>query len=301
GNLYVGYRSTDGPIVSSDVPLDQNSIHRVKTLYIPDPLSGNYNVKVIGTGIGSYAVTSVIYDNNGDSKTENLYGNTLLNLSADYNLNFNSSSSQNTAFVPVDTAPPVIFHTQINKDYVLNSNSILFEFSARDAGVGVFRLEATLSGQPITNEQSIIFNEIGSFEIKIVAEDYVGNITTEVIDFDVIYNFSGYLSPIKNDGTGIYKLGRTLPVKFQLTDVNGAFITNAAAHLFVAKISNGVVETEEMPLSTFAADTGNLFRYDPIDNQYIFNLNTSSLSQGAWRLRVDLGDGTTNTVLIFLR
>jgi len=113
------------------------------------------------------------------------------------------------------------------------------------------------------------------------AQDFVGNISTKTINFDVIYNFSGFLSPIKADGTGIYKLGRTLPIKFQLTDVNNSYVSTATVKLLVAKISNGVVGSDEIPLSTSTADTGNLFRYDSVQNQYIYNLATNTLSAGS--------------------
>jgi hypothetical protein len=69
----------------------------------------------------------------------------------------------------------------------------------------------------------------------------------------------------------------------------------------VAKISSGVVGTELEAASTSAADSGNTFRYDATSAQYIFNLGTKSLSQGTWQVRIDLGDGSTNLVLISLK
>ena len=81
-----------------------------------------------------------------------------------------------------------------------------------------------------------------------------------------------------------------------------AGITNLSAKIYVAKVSNYVVGTETEAPSTSAADSGNTFRYDPTDNQYIFNLGTKALSAGTWQLRIDLGDGVANrTVLISLR
>ncbi len=67
----------------------------------------------------------------------------------------------------------------------------------------------------------------------------------------------------------------TLPVKFQLMDINNNFISTATVQLFVAKISNGIVGIDEIPLSTSNADTGNQFRYN--GNQYIYNLSTDTL------------------------
>mgnify|MGYP001610347823 FL=1 len=293
--------SSDGPIVSSDTPLNQDSLHRVKTLYIPNPLDGNYDVKVIGTGTGSYAVTSVIYDNNGNSQTENLYGNTLPNLSVDYSLNFNSSSSQNTVFAPADTTPPIISYTAFVSQYLLNSAPLQFNFTATDAGVGVFSVTSTLDGVSITSGQQITFNKLGSHIISITAQDFVGNTATKTINFNVVYNFLGFMSPIKSDGTGIYKSGRTLPVKFQLKDANGKFISNALAKLYVAKIQNGIVENDKIPFSSSNADNGNQFRYDSTENQYIYNLSTDNFFIGSWQLKIVLDDGKIYSINVFIK
>lgn len=59
--------------------------------------------------------------------------------------------------------------------------------------------------------------------------------------------------------------------------------------------------TEEIPLSTSVADTSNIFRYDSVDNQYIYNLDTGVVSEGTWRLKVELDDGKSYEVLISLR
>ena len=57
--------------------------------------------------------------------------------------------------------------------------------------------------------------------------------------------------------------------------------------------------------STAAADSGNTFRYDSTNAQYIFNLATKSLSQGTWKIRLDFYDGAdmaaSETVLVSLK
>ncbi|MHB0999293.1 MAG: PxKF domain-containing protein [Armatimonadota bacterium] len=113
--------------------------------------------------------------------------------------------------------------------------------------------------------------------------------------------FGGFLQPINADGSSIFKLGSTIPVKFQLPDSLGGFITNIAAKIYVAKFTDDIVGSEIEAVSTSAATTGNLFRYDSTANQYVFNLSTKSMSTGAWQIRVDLGDGNMNTVNVSLK
>jgi len=116
--------------------------------------------------------------------------------------------------------------------------------------------------------------------------------------FAVAQTWSNVLQPINADNSSIFKLGSTIPVKFQLTGAS-ANVTNLGATIFVAQMSGGIVGTEVEPESTSAADTGNTFRYS--NGQYIFNLNTRNLSQGTWQIRIDLLDGVSHTVLISLR
>ncbi len=121
------------------------------------------------------------------------------------------------------------------------------------------------------------------------------------MNFTVRYTYGGILQPINPDGSSTFKYGSTIPVKFQLTDSSGNFVTNATAKIYMAKISDGIIGTEMGANSTSKATTGNLFRYDSTSNQYIFNLATKTLSTGTWQIRIELDDGTSKYVTISLR
>jgi hypothetical protein len=112
----------------------------------------------------------------------------------------------------------------------------------------------------------------------------------------VAYTYSGLLGPVQ-DG-GVYKRGRTLPIKFQLTGAS-AGVTDAVIRLLVFKVNNTVVGEAMDVESTSAATTGNLFQY--VNGEYVFNLSTSGLSVGTYQLQIDMGDGVLRTVNIALR
>ncbi len=201
----------------------------------------------------------------------------------------------------LDNEPPTITHSAISAEYLLNSAPITFDFSADDgAGVGGATTTATLDGQPISPGSQISFTVPGQHAISIASSDFFGNATSTAINFSVVYQFGSFLPPIKADGSGIYKQGRTLPTKFQLTNASGSFISTAIASLFLAKVSDGIAGTEEVALSTLAADTGNQFRYDQTNNQYIFNLSLN-LDIGTWRLKVALDDSKNYVVDVSVR
>ena len=139
---------------------------------------------------------------------------------------------------------------------------------------------------------------LGSTTVVCTAEDAAGNVGTESFTVTVTAAWSGVLQPVNADGSSIFKLGSTVPVKFQLTGAS-AGITTLSARLYLQRIGTGATGTVLEAVSPSSATTGNLFRYD--SGQYIFNLNTKTLSAGTYQLRIDLGDGVPRTVSISLR
>jgi hypothetical protein len=139
---------------------------------------------------------------------------------------------------------------------------------------------------------------VGSTPVTATATDAAGNVAICSFSVTVAYAWSGVLPPINPDGSSVFKLGSTLPVKFALTGAS-ACITNLAATLSYAKMSGTVSGPVNEAVSTSAATTGNLFRY--AGGQYLFNWGTKGLTAGTYQLQINLGDGMTRTVTIGLR
>ena len=136
----------------------------------------------------------------------------------------------------------------------------------------------------------------------LIDEVRIWNVALSPGQLSFIYDFGGILPPINEDGSSIFKLGRTIPVKFQLWDDQGNFVTDAIAKIFLQKLDNDLPDGDPIDGdSTSAATTGNLFRYDSDSQQYIFNLGTKLLSPGTWQIRIELDDGTSYIVNISLR
>jgi hypothetical protein len=142
----------------------------------------------------------------------------------------------------------------------------------------------------------VTLNKLGTNTFVLEAADNAGNAISQSAAFDVQYVFSGFLPPVVADGSQVYKLGRTLPVKFQLQDANQVYISMATATLTLQQFSDDLPLGDPVVVeSTSGADSGNMFRYDFGSQQYIFNLNTNSLSAGTWQLNVRMDDGTIQT------
>ncbi len=223
----------------------------------------------------------VYVDSNGDGVTDlTLQPNAVL------------SGGQSADVIPPTITMPTIASTTIV------GTPLTFNFSAADDLSGVATTTATLDGVLIANGATLSNLAIGSHTFQVKAIDNAGNPRIQTLTFSVVYGFGGFLPPIKVDGSGLYNLGRTLPVKFQLTNAGGSAITSGSAQLFVAKIENDTIGTDEIALGTGGADSGNNFRVS--GNQYVFNLNTGTLSTGTWQLKAMLDDGTSHTVAVSL-
>lgn len=101
------------------------------------------------------------------------------------------------------------------------------------------------------------------------------------------YNFSGFLPPLSQNIA--FALGRTIPIKFQLTDAGGRSITalSAVETLQVAPVNaDGTRGTPFNPTAT-----GNTaLRNDR--GQYVFNWQTKGLSAGSYEILLTLDDGS---------
>lgn len=136
---------------------------------------------------------------------------------------------------------------------------------------------------------------IGNNTVTCTATDSRGNTATKTFN-NVVQPVFAILEPINADGSSIFKLGSTVPIKFQLQDASGNIITSIPAEVRVAKISNGILGTEMEAVSTSQADTGSAFRVQA--NQYVYNWGTSGLSEGTWAIKIYLNYGQSTQQLL---
>ncbi|HEY3309834.1 MAG TPA: HYR domain-containing protein [Desulfuromonadaceae bacterium] len=192
--------------------------------------------------------------------------------------------------INIDKTAPVITITGIREGVLYNLNSVpSAAYTATDNLSGIASQNATLIGG---SEKGV-----GKYTYTVTTSDKAGNTTTKSAIYTVSYNFSGFLPPVNRERS--FNLGSTIPVKFRLTDSNGASITNAAATIILQK-SAGSTSVGDIvkPVSSGGSNMDNFFRYD--SGQYIYNLSTNGLSAGTWQIIVSLDDTTTKTVFITL-
>jgi hypothetical protein len=102
------------------------------------------------------------------------------------------------------------------------------------------------------------------------------------------------LQPINTDGTSVFKKGSTVPAKFRVCDANSNSIGTpgvVTSVQLVKKVSATEVNTVNEMVASTTPDTA--FRWSTTDQQWIFNINTKSLSANVtYYYEISLNDGT---------
>jgi hypothetical protein len=118
----------------------------------------------------------------------------------------------------------------------------------------------------------------------------------------ISYKWDGFLQPINDTAhTDTYeskfKLGSTIPVKFQIKNAAGVSVQQATLPAFERTNYRGACDTVTLtePLTDLPVTSGTSYRWDT--NQYIYNFSTKGISQaGEYRIYAILADGTTRYV-----
>lgn len=213
-------------------------------------------------------------------------------------IDFAENRKTTSCALNIDKTPPhITIATPIASGLYLLNQSVFSDWQALDSLSGIETITSTVPYRELIDTGSI-----GIKTFSVTAKDRAENQKITNVMYKVTYSFSGILPPIKTDEIKVFKLKSTIPVKFQLQDAQGNFVTNAVAKLSMQKFSNNEPAGELIEaISTSASTIGNVFRYDATDNQYIFNLSTKTLSTGTWQLKVELDDTAVYTVFVGLK
>jgi hypothetical protein len=137
---------------------------------------------------------------------------------------------------------------------------------------------------------------LGTHTVSYTATDAAGNTATaKSFTVTVKVPWNGILQPVNADGSSVFKLGSTVPLKF-------AGFSGLTATLTVTKSDSTPDGTDAEAVNSNPADSGNVFRYDATAGLYLYNLGTkNNMSVGDWYAHINLGDQVDHVVRFSLR
>jgi hypothetical protein len=185
-------------------------------------------------------------------------------------------------------APSISITSPAATSYTLNQ-TVAANYSCSDGGSGV-----NSCAGPVASGANINTASPGSKTFTVNAADKVGNAGSASAAYSVNYNFSGYLAPVSNPPTvNTGKPGKIYPVKWQLRDANGRFISALSAITSVTYQSTACPPANAPTGSLGTGTTGsNGLRYDSATNQYVYNWSAPKTA-GCYTLQVKLDSGQT--------
>jgi hypothetical protein len=205
----------------------------------------------------------------------------------------NDNTSTGTQIITVrDTTPPVLTVSEVIIVVAASQlgSSVVIEADAKDLA----------DPSPLINIAGLPIYPIGQTDVIVTATDMSGNSISKTVLVNITYLFSGFLQPINQDNSSIFKAGRTIPVKFQLSALDSSYFANSIATIAAYRITDAVLGTEEEldPEVSGHSNIGTQFRYDEDSQHYIYNLKTKDYSHGTYRIEVILDDGMLYSVNI---
>jgi peptidoglycan/xylan/chitin deacetylase (PgdA/CDA1 family) len=255
----------------------------------------NVTLRFTATDSGGSGVSSTQSSTNGGttwtsgtSRTISTGGQTtVLYRSTDTAGNVETS---HTVVVKLDkTAPTIVVTAPASGGTYLRGQVVPAAWTATDATSGINA--ALTTSQPVANGAAIPTSTFGTKSFSVTATDVAGNAVTRAVSYSVPFASAGVLAPISANGSSSFARGTTVPVAFVLTNSGGGAYSTARPHLLLSRRqADGSWGAEVAAVANPPVSGGNQFTYAG-SGRYTFNLSTTALAAGVWRLHIDLGGG----------
>jgi hypothetical protein len=143
---------------------------------------------------------------------------------------------------------------------------------------------------------------LGATTVTCTAKDASNNEATASFKVTVSFAFNGFLPPVDGNKTlNAMKAGSTAPIKWQIPDGSGGYISDLSV---VNRTTSGVIScvsgSNLDELEQYATG-GTSLRYDTASNQYIYNWQSPKKAGTCYKVVIALTDGSTHEALFNLR
>ncbi|HEX8889942.1 MAG TPA: HYR domain-containing protein [Pyrinomonadaceae bacterium] len=205
----------------------------------------------------------------------------------------NTSSAQQTVTVRDKTPPVVTPPPNITVYLPLHTTATSMAVSYPTPATAMDNCDGAIPASSISySPASGSTFSVGTTTVTVSATDSHGNVGTATFTVTVLYDFTGFFSPVSNTPTlNVVNAGRAIPVKFSLSGNKGLGIFSANSP------QSGVITCDASAPAIDLTDTvtagGSSLSYDATSDQYDYVWKTDSSWAGTCRqLVVTLNDGT---------
>jgi len=210
-------------------------------------------------------------------------GSTTVSFSATDNASPPFTTNGAPLTVKIDTTPPTITITTppSGAAYALNQ-VVASSFACADPNPSGANL---VSGVAFCTGPANVNTTSGGGTFTVNASDVAGNAATQSVNYTVVPYNAFVQQPINPDGSSVFSAKRgVIPVKFTLTMNNAATCALPAATIALTRTSDATPTLIDEGIYLMAADNGPNFRISGC--QYIYNLASSSLGPGTYRVDI---------------
>jgi hypothetical protein len=208
------------------------------------------------------------------------------NVGFSFNKAVNFQSIVDTGDPSITVAPPLPDAT-----YTLNQ-LVNATFDCSDLGAVASCTGQADVGGPIQSGGLLFTGTVGPHTFTVTATDLAGHTTTRTIHYAVLFGFTGFRPPVDNPPVlNVDTAGRTIPVKWGLTNASGGFYLNLNA---VQAIFSRQIRCPNASTDPIAGDLPvGLSGLTISGNNFQFNWATDRAWGGTCRrLFIRLSDGT---------
>jgi hypothetical protein len=191
--------------------------------------------------------------------------------------------------IRIDRKGPSIAITSPAGNYTINQ-VVTAAFSCSDGGSGLNQCNGSVpNGQPLNTSSA------GPGQFTVNASDAVGNTSQASVSYSV-----GFATRTLHDEMRPVKSGATIPLKVQIIDASGVNLSTAAIQVTGVDLYLVAGDTTAPLQDSGNSNPDNNFRYS--DGQYIYNLKTTGLATGRWRIGyLVAGDSTMHYTFFQVR
>jgi hypothetical protein len=292
--------TTTGNITPKSIVGNFTASHKVYDGTTSATVTGRTVVPIVGDTLSLTDGTATFGDKNvGTGKTVTLAGAALAGSdAANYSL-----ASVNTTTANI-TAAPLTITASSPADMLLHGPvpTITPAYTGFVTGDNA----NSLAPQPTCSTTYTVTSAVGTYTTSCTgaaATNYI--ITTVGGSFKVLFLWDGFLQPINDTAHDVhttapfskFKLGQTIPAKFDLKDANGNAVTQTGNPTFnYTRIGASCTEYVQSETLELAYTPSSVPVFVLSGGHYQYNWSTKGLQVGLYSIYANLADGTSRTV-----